>query len=434
MQLAAQPPLPNFPKPDFLQPSSDQEMQAPPDPLQWIAAAVESAKEDKDAVIQKLEAVALQGKSKLQSVFAAKGLAELGTNVPPEVLNSLKDAASGSDLVVAGIACKGLSLLGDPGLDVLRDLVAREDCPARAVALEAIVDQHGLDQETARSLLQDSNPMIRAVVVDAVADLDAIDPRTSDQLRILLRTETDGSVRLRVANALGTTTRDPALASMVLGSQSQIPGAIQRSFVRGLANNADEAFAANALGESLGTNESGVAEASADALISLGNVGIPALTTALENPSSRLWAIVALGEVGSPAAAAAEPLADLLADAPPELQSEILMTLGKIQSNSSGAADAIVAQLQSAVPSVRYAALFAVLKLNIATPTARETINGFVNSDDAALRLLSRVIIAKQNPGDPSKGLQVLQEVQHTLADPDSDVRSLAMALQSVLK
>ncbi|MEM6777645.1 MAG: HEAT repeat domain-containing protein [Planctomycetota bacterium] len=447
--VSAQPPLPKLPElpairlpelPGFPKVADDESTSADPkgtddspsSPLLTLQRALESAEGSKDQLLEDLQGVVLRGKSQMESMLAARGLADHSDGIPGKVIEKLKSAASGSDEILASLACITLSKAGESGIAALRDIVEDPSASSRAIAVQALARADALDRETAWKLVDDSDPLIRDSALDGIASLGSVTKAESDRLLGIITSGVDESVRMRAAFALGRTITDASTLVDVLGSDSEnTPSlSVQRALIRGLSNNDRPSGTAAVLAAGLAVCADELRSDLVDGLVGFGEASVPDLLNALDDAESRLWATIALGEIGPPSESSVAKLVRLLPDAQEEVQSEILMALGKIGVSNPDVAQAVSESLQSTQRSIHYAAMFAVLTLGLDGSELQASLQEYADGTDVGMKLLSRVALAKLNPDNLQAGLGVLRDIREVLDQPDHPLQPLAQALR----
>ncbi len=133
-------------------------------------------------------------------------------------------------------------------------------------------------------------------------------------------------------------------------------------------------------------------------LADIGKDAVPLLIKALQDPSSRFWAEVVLGEIGPDAAAAAEPLARLAQEGEIEDRVQSILALARLGEAAKVAAPQLTAALESPDASLRYVAAYALGQLRVSEGDAALKVAS--ESDDPFLVTLASWARARIHPED----------------------------------
>lgn len=156
-------------------------------------------------------------------------------------------------------------------------------------------------------------------------------------------------------------------------------------------------------------------------LADIGKEAVPFLIEALQNPSSRFWAEVVLGEIGPDAAAAAAPLARLAEEGAIEDRVQSILALARLGDAAKVAAPQLKAALESPDASLRYVAAYALGQLRVTEGDAALTAAS--DSDDPFLVTLASWARARIHPEDVALRTRAVERLTAALTAESPDVR-----------
>ncbi len=156
-------------------------------------------------------------------------------------------------------------------------------------------------------------------------------------------------------------------------------------------------------------------------LADIGKEAVPFLIEALQDPSSRFWAEVVLGEIGPDAAAAAEPLAKLAGEGEIEDRVQSILALALLGDAAKVAAPQFIAALESPDASLRYVAAYALGQLRVADGDA--ALEKASESDDPFLVTLASWARARIHPEDVDLRTRAVERLTAAVADESPQVR-----------
>ena len=332
--------------------------------------------------VERLIATALDAKHSQRA--RARALQALGALMDPRAEQALLDAVARPERFLKGMAARAL---GRPGRSAAVSSLARllaspvEDSWVRSEAARALgVIGHPDGVAPLQAASRDGDPKVRGVALYALTaeGFSSLVNRIEIWLRILQDAELEGPLRVRAAGALAAAKEAravPPLTTLLLGPPpvppTLPPGAPHtlQVLTRAVTRETDlRLHAARALA-TIGSPEAVPALASAlrdpspdlraEAAAALGHLqaasALPDLFHALKDPdpSVRWQTVRALGEIGAPSAVPL--LIQALKDAQPSVRLQAVMALTKFKDLSALSALKALAEAESA-PLVRQAA------------------------------------------------------------------------------
>ncbi|MEX2113670.1 MAG: HEAT repeat domain-containing protein, partial [Pirellulales bacterium] len=164
-----------------------------------------------------------------------------------------------------------------------------------------------------------------------------------------------------------------------------------------------------------------------DALVDLGPASVPTLAQALDNPATRYWAALALGEFGPAAKPAVEALTKALDDKRPEVVHEVLIALAHIGPDAASAEPKVTPLLMDHEAFVRNPAAYALGRMGPAAAAAKPALEKSASGGDVMLRTVSSYALAKIDPNDKAMRDQAVKLLKEALHNPDPRVESAAL-------
>ncbi|MGD9720337.1 MAG: HEAT repeat domain-containing protein [Pirellulales bacterium] len=287
----------------------------------------------------------------------------------------------------------------------------------------------------ARKAMTAGDEKARLAAIDQLADMG---PAAKGAVKDLVSLLGDKStlVRAHAAYALGmigpgAIDAGPALAKAVSDPDIHV----KREAIQALETiRVSIEVAGPALGKALEDPEPSIEVAALDALTDLGPSSVPVLAKALDNPKSRYWAALALGQFGAEAKEAAESLAKASTDERPEVRREVLIALAHMGASAAPAVPAATALLQDADPSVRHSAAYVLGSVGPAAAPSVEALRKAAQSDDPLMPMVCAYAIAKIEPNNQAAREEATKRLGEALHHKDPVVESAAMRAMLELK
>jgi HEAT repeat protein len=153
-----------------------------------------------------------------------------------------------------------------------------------------------------------------------------------------------------------------------------------------------------------------------DALATLGAPAVPRLIEALKHKKLRGQVAYVLGEIGAPAAPAAEALAKLAGEADVRPATEAALALAKIGPAAKAAVPTLSAALRSDSPNA-HAIVYALGKIGPAATAAEPALVESMKSQDRSLAVLSACALTQLRPASPQVAARVVPTLVAGLED-----------------
>ncbi len=285
----------------------------------------------------------------------------------------------------------------------LDKLVAASQAGDESSRLQAI-DQIGLRGEKAvkalpalAALLKDPSPAVRA---HAVKSLGEIGPKAKPAVPALaeLISDKDDAVRRHAVEALRSIRPGPAVGIPLFIKIMEDPDPTVR--MRAL----------HALGQA-------------------GKEAVPFLTEALKDEKAAYWACIALNRIGPEAEDAVPALSKLLQDKNPQIRREALLALAEIGKPAAPAIPQIVQAIADNID--RTTAIYALGRIGITSADAEKQVRQYTNSPDKFLATISIWTLARLHPEDK----QLVREATERLFEgmKSDDVRLRALCVRGLV-
>jgi len=152
---------------------------------------------------------------------------------------------------------------------------------------------------------------------------------------------------------------------------------------------------------------------------------VPFLLEALSDPKSRYWAEVVLTEIGAEAAAAVGPLAEIVGTGAVEDRVQAILALGRIGMPAAAAAPQLIAALESPDDSLQYVAAYALGSARAAEGDA--ALEKAAASDDHFLAAIAAWARARIHPDDADLRSKAVGRLEVELADESPALRQAAV-------
>jgi HEAT repeat protein len=159
------------------------------------------------------------------------------------------------------------------------------------------------------------------------------------------------------------------------------------------------------------------------AVAGLGEVVVPRVASALENPQLRGPAVQVLTRLGPKAAGAVQPLIAASQGADPHLQTEINLALAAIGPAAAPATDLLAAAISSEHPGIRESALYALREIGPGAKAAREPLVQRMQADDSFAAFASAWALARIAPEESAVAAAAVPKLTHGLKSADEPTR-----------
>ena len=302
-----------------------------------------------------------------------------------------------------------IAMFGSKAKDALPDVLAMTSDPEPRVRWHA-VRTIGLIGEDAISaipalikLLRDEDPITVAQAAAAIRHIHTDDERTDSQ-------DKDASIyEAAVAPLVATTLHPDARA--------------RRAAVRAIQTlHADSETLAGLLAKVLADSDPAVILPALHTLADMGDDAVPVLIEALKVPGARYWAAVALAEIGTDAAPAADHLTKLAKEGEPEERMQAMLALAAIGPPAVSATPVLVEALSSDDGSLRFAAVFALGSLR--AEAADAVLQKAADDPDDFLAEVAAWARAKIHPDDAEIRERALEKLRAGLTSELPKVRA----------
>jgi HEAT repeat protein len=170
-----------------------------------------------------------------------------------------------------------------------------------------------------------------------------------------------------------------------------------------------------------------------DALAALGAPAVPRLIDALKHEKIRAQVVYILGQIGPPAAPAADALAKLIADKNPRVTAEAAMAIAKIGPGANSAVPALVAKLQQGDDGNAHALVYALGKIGPDAAAADAVLLGVLKSPDKALAVAAGWALTQIHPAAAETAAQTVPVLEAGLSAPLPQTRRVALETLSGL-
>src|SRR5207244_3185775 len=175
-----------------------------------------------------------------------------------------------------------------------------------------------------------------------------------------------------------------------------------------------------------------------DALASLGPAAVPRLIEALKHENMRAQVAYTLGQIGPPAAPAADALAKLLSSKDPKVFSEAAFALAKIGPGAAASVSALSAALKQAECPNPHAIVYALGKIGSPALATKPELIRLIGDKDQSTAIMAVWALVQVDPRSSeitAKGLPVLVAgLNHPLPEPRQMAAETLGSLKSAAK
>ncbi len=338
-----------------------------------------------------------------------------GTNL--EELRRALAAAQGEDARV--LAVDEIAKLGQNARGALDDLVNATADPASRVRWHAargigLIGEDAISaMPTLVKLLGDADPI---VVTQAAAAIG------------LIRADEDVTAHISAANAAAYESAANALVAAMVHPDPRVRRASLRTLVK---LRPEPKVLGPLISRQLADADPSVVLPALHSLADMGADAVPFLTKSLEDPKSRYWASVALGEIGPAAAPAVESLRKNITTGETEECMQAILTLAAIGEPAAPAAAEIVRSLESSQASVRFAAAYALGRLRAGSADA--ALEKAAEDTDPFLSAIASWARARIHPDDKPLVEKAVKKLRAGLAHAKPSVQTASISALSDL-
>jgi HEAT repeat protein len=353
------------------------------------------------------------------------------------------DEAKANDAKPDGAADADVGSGADAVAVLVKTLTATDDSRTRVITIDAIAEKRrgGLPAiDALLAALDDPEPRVRWHAARAIGQI-GYEASPAIPALVKLLGDTDPITVTQAASAIGHIRRDDERQEIPAGDAAIYAAAIEplvavmvhpdprarRAAVRAiseLSTSPDQLLAT--VQRHLADAEPAAVMPALHTMADMGKDAVPFLIEALQNPKSRFWAEVVLGEIGPDAAAAAEPLVRLAGEGDIEDRVQSILALARIGATAARvAAPTLTAALESPDASLRYVSAYALGKLKVAEadgPLAKAS-----ESDDRFLATLASWARAKIHPDDDPLLDTAVERLQAAITVEAPQVRRAAI-------
>jgi HEAT repeat protein len=315
----------------------------------------------------------------------------------------------------------------------LRKLICRRAFGRIIFVLAVLLATRASAQDPVAKLTAAVNARDEKTQIQAIDTLARMGPAAKPAIRtlaaLLQQANSSPSVRAHAAyalGALGTAAADAADALSVAAAQDS-DAQVRRQAVRALSRiHSEPQLAIASLGNALEDPDPAVRVAALDSLTSAGPAAVPVLGKALENPATRYWAALALGELHKDAKPALGALVEAMKDERPEVRREVLVALARIGPDAAAAVPAISALLADPDASARHAAAFALGHIGPQAASAAPLLVRDRQSKDPLMQAVSAWALAHIDPTDAAVRRDAIGLLTQAIRDKNPRVQGAA--------
>lgn len=338
------------------------------------------------------------------------------------------ESASGTDAAVAAIDAIGR--IGQRAAAAMPAIVKATDSPEPTVRWHAaraigLVGEDALGElPRLRAMLKDDDPLVVTQAATAIGRIRYDDERGNDSLDEDSAREYATSTEALVATMVHP---DPRVRRASLRSLKimQPPREVIVPLVTQRLSDEDPSVVMPAL----------------HTMADLGDVAVPFLLDALDDPRARYWATVVLNEIGPAAVEAIPPLVAIAADnaIDPEERMQALLAaaaIGRIEENVTGRGDTeeakrIAELVANSEGPVRFAAAYAAGMVR--DPAAIEPLESLAGGDDRFLSAIAHWSLARIEPDNTARIAQAFTRLSKALDNDNPTIRRTAISALSDL-
>ncbi len=275
--------------------------------------------------------------------------------------------------------------------------------------------------------LKSPDEKVRIAAIDALAQLG---PAAKEAVAELTAQLDDKSPRVRARAARALRALGPAAQSSAarLAELTTDPDArVRRMAVAALHTIGPAEVAVPALAKELTDADPAVRIAALDGLADFGEASAGALAAALDNPETRYWAALAIGDIGPPCRSTVDALTRSLKDDRPDVRYEVLIALARVGPDAAKSVTEIQTSLSDPDPSVRTAAAFALGHIGTPAAPAADALRKAVDDSEGLLPTVAAWAIARIEPTNEAANKQAVKMLTKALENKDPQVRAAAL-------
>lgn len=241
--------------------------------------------------------------------------------------------------------------------------------------------------------------------------------------------DTSPAVRAHAARALGHIGSDASEATPALvKALSDADPHVRRAAIEALHNiRPNPETIVDALQKALEDPDPAVGVTALNCLTDLGEAAVPTLSKALENPKTRYWAALGVGELGADGKAAVPALIAALEDKDGQVQREVLLALGKMGEYAAPGVPQIIPLVGSADPAVRHAAAFALGRIGPPAAAAADALRKALQEGDTLQKTVDSWALARVEPKNAEARKQAIELLSAAVHDKNPRVQGAAL-------